>query len=189
MFHWGIDCCQMHLCIVAPTTARTACALPASFRSHQTSWEEHVTLTLQMQRRGTCFTGNSGGAWRLWVCGRMQNTFKERSSGPPGMIRETLCQTVWFKSVQYSFTMIDFRNCQFQEIRRRYPSEDGHYRDYMSTFDASVEYDDAMDNYMYWTHCNSYSLLKVILINPSLSWKICSLFCLPAPATDFESIE
>ncbi len=29
-----------------------------------------------------------------------------------------------------------------QEIRRRYPTDDGHYRDYMSTFDASIEYDD-----------------------------------------------
>ena len=27
-----------------------------------------------------------------------------------------------------------------QEIRRRYPSHDGLYRDYMSTFDASVDY-------------------------------------------------
>ena len=37
-----------------------------------------------------------------------------------------------------------------QEIRRRYPTDDGHYRDYMrdymSTFDASIEYDTTDDN-------------------------------------------
>ena len=32
--------------------------------------------------------------------------------------------------------------CLLQEIRRRYPSHDGEYRDYLSTFDASVQYDD-----------------------------------------------
>ena len=28
----------------------------------------------------------------------------------------------------------------FQEIRRRYPSHDGCYRDFLSTFDANTEY-------------------------------------------------
>ena len=36
------------------------------------------------------------------------------------------------------FTTIPSIKLLLQEIRRRYPSKDGQYRDYMSTFDASI---------------------------------------------------
>ena len=41
---------------------------------------------------------------------------------------------------------LNYSSVYMQEIRRRYPTDDGHYRDYMSTFDASIEYDTTDDN-------------------------------------------
>ncbi len=41
---------------------------------------------------------------------------------------------------------LNYSSVYMQEIRRRYPIDDGHYRDYMSTFDASIEYDTTDDN-------------------------------------------
>ena len=35
-----------------------------------------------------------------------------------------------------------------QDIRRRYPSHDGLYRDYLSTYDASIDYEDNDDDSM-----------------------------------------
>ena len=42
------------------------------------------------------------------------------------------------------FINTHFSSILSQEIRRRYPSEDGNYRDYMSTFDAGMDIDESM---------------------------------------------
>jgi len=54
------------------------------------------------------------------------------------------------KSIIINISLITPLLLYMQDIRRRYPSHDGLYRDYLSTFDASVDYDsvdnDSVDN-------------------------------------------
>ena len=71
----------------------------------------------------------------------MRSTFSGRSSALPEMTRDVMpdCVIRVGRIILFKHPFDGIPN--LQEIRRRYPSEDGLYRDYISTFDASMDID------------------------------------------------
>ena len=95
-----------------PTSISTASAHLVSHGNRQTSYEVRVTPILPIQKKGTCCLAP-------WECGKMRITKEARAA--LGDKRDIMLDCV-----------ID--------RRRRYPSHDGFYRDYFSTYEAGIDY-------------------------------------------------